>query len=515
MGAVRRVLSNPNRPVPGSIPSLLELVERFLWRAEKGLAHRTIWLFSVGAAAVLQLLLILTHRPWNDEWQALLIARQTPTLASMFAQLHYEGHPQLWYLLLRGVGGLVPPRWILPTINIILAGVVYWTILARSPLRRVERLLLLLSEILLFEMLSVSRSLSLGVALIFVALALWKSRSAWLALALLPLCDFFFGVIGCALIAVRLRDRQDQQVPYFGLSLFALSSCIAASAVIPAKDVITGPARGLPFGIVDLARQIGTLMLPWQTKGAVPMWNRPTPVFIGLMLAPVFIWLCARSLRSDRMARWLLFGFIGILLIFSCAIYPIYFRHTALAAFLLIAFVWIRAGKGSEPDRFFSAWLLIGALCGIATAITNLLIPFDTASEAATVIRQQRLEKRLWFSYPAYWGVSLAAQSGIRLGDLEQDCSFQFMRWNFRSEIKEFPQLYAALRAARARHGSFYLVTAIKEPLPLDLARKVATVPAGYDGIEYNLWKIGDEPVRNEALEPCVPNLPQWQGIAS
>jgi hypothetical protein len=162
-------------------------VERFLSWAETSLAHRPVWLLAVCGAAVLQLMLILTHRPWDDEWQALLIARQTPTLASMFAQLHYEGHPQLWYLLLREVGTLVSPRWILPTINITFAGIVYWAILTRSPFRRVERLLLLLSEILLFEMLSVSRSLSLGVALIFVTLALWKWRSAWLALALLPL----------------------------------------------------------------------------------------------------------------------------------------------------------------------------------------------------------------------------------------------------------------------------------------------------------------------------------------
>ena len=41
--------------------------------------------------------LIVTHRPWLDEWQALLIARQTPTLGSSASPASSPGAPAAWY----------------------------------------------------------------------------------------------------------------------------------------------------------------------------------------------------------------------------------------------------------------------------------------------------------------------------------------------------------------------------------------------------------------------------------
>ena len=45
------------------------------------------------------------HELWRDEAQAWLIARDVP-LSRLFAELHYEGHPALWFLLLK------PLTWI-------------------------------------------------------------------------------------------------------------------------------------------------------------------------------------------------------------------------------------------------------------------------------------------------------------------------------------------------------------------------------------------------------------------
>ncbi len=46
--------------------------------------------FSLGAT------LILTHALWQDEWQAWLLARDSRSLAELFHNLRYEGHPALW-----------------------------------------------------------------------------------------------------------------------------------------------------------------------------------------------------------------------------------------------------------------------------------------------------------------------------------------------------------------------------------------------------------------------------------
>jgi hypothetical protein len=229
----------------------------------------------------------------------------------------------------------------------------------------------------------------------------------------------------------------------------------------------------------------------------------------------VFIYLCGSSLHEDPLARRLLFGFLAFLFLFSCAIYQFHLRHIALGAFLLIALVWIGAAKGSRPTPLFRAWLLVGALCGLATAAVNLAEPFDTADEAASVIRQRKLDTKLWFSFPAYRAIGLAGDTGISFGNLEQDCGFQFMRWNFRTRIHHYPELFASLRAAQARYGSFYFVTDEPRALPSDLAEPVARIRAGYDGQQYNLWKIGKGAASSGKLPACVPGLPDWPGATN
>ena len=61
---------------------------------------------ALAALVALQITLILTHVAWRDELQAVMLAEHSPSLAALFANLHYEGHPALWYLLLRALSPL-------------------------------------------------------------------------------------------------------------------------------------------------------------------------------------------------------------------------------------------------------------------------------------------------------------------------------------------------------------------------------------------------------------------------
>src|SRR5690242_15839774 len=44
---------------------------------------------------------IAHHEPWADEAQAWQLARNLPLHDLFLTNLHYEGHPILWYVLLR------------------------------------------------------------------------------------------------------------------------------------------------------------------------------------------------------------------------------------------------------------------------------------------------------------------------------------------------------------------------------------------------------------------------------
>ena len=68
--------------------------------------------FALGLAAAYLLVAglgAMHHEPWLDEAQSWLIATRAGSLAEVFRNRTYEGHPPLWHVMLHYVG-LVWPR---------------------------------------------------------------------------------------------------------------------------------------------------------------------------------------------------------------------------------------------------------------------------------------------------------------------------------------------------------------------------------------------------------------------
>lgn len=84
-------------------------VTRSMLTTDRVLARRTFWFASVLALFALQIALIVTHEPWLDEYQAVQLAVQSPDIGTLFDWLRYEGHPPLWYLILRGLAHCMEP----------------------------------------------------------------------------------------------------------------------------------------------------------------------------------------------------------------------------------------------------------------------------------------------------------------------------------------------------------------------------------------------------------------------
>ena len=89
-----------------------------------------LWLAAVGAVA-------WRHVVWRDEARALSIAIQGENWIAMLRGLHGEGHPALWYLLLRAVYGITGRPEDLPLLALAVAVGAAWLIVWRSPFPRV------------------------------------------------------------------------------------------------------------------------------------------------------------------------------------------------------------------------------------------------------------------------------------------------------------------------------------------------------------------------------------------
>lgn len=468
------------------------------------------WAFVAGVAAValLQIALIATHDYFVDEWQALQIAVQSPDLAALLANLRYEGHPPLWYLLLGALAAIVGPGTTLAAASLLCSLTTLALVAGRAPLPRWARLAVILAEPILFEYGTVSRGTSLGVALTFAALALWDHRRAvWPVLALLPLVDFLFGVIALALLALRWADRIRPWWP--GVALFAFCATLAAWSVIPAPDFVSvyrpiGPVESLARWVTEMAM----VALPLQWNGG-PRWDAPWTTPLTPVLGIAFMGLVYYQTRGRPIDRLVALGFPLFLLGFMLAVHVLAIRHVLLAALVFLVVLWRQGSASVAIRRPTAIWLTTSALCGIATAGFALSRPFDTAPVAARTIGALKLENETWLSFPAQHAQGVSALSGIRFEGVERGCRQDFIRWNFRHQLTDPGRLRDWLTHEAARSGTFHLLTQHR-PAPGSPVQHLATIAPGLDGKIYHLYRVaGSRPGRRVAAPPCVrDNLP-------
>ncbi len=458
----------------------------------------------VVAAGILQVALIASHDYFVDEWQALQIAVQSPDLAALLANLRYEGHPPLWYLLLRSLAYLVGPGQALMAASLLCGLGTLAIVATRAPTPRAARLAIILAEPILFEFGTVARGYSLGVCLTFLVLALWpRRRAVWLALALLPLVDFLFGMIALALIA--LRWAQGVKPWPAGLGMFAAGALAAAWSVLPAPDFVSVYT---PVGVFEsVARwtmEMAVVALPIQWSEG-PRWDAVWTTPLTPVLGAAFLLVAYDQTRDRLMERVVVIGFPLFLLLFMMVVHTLAIRHVMLAAVILLAVMWLQGARGLAIRRPAALWLGLSALCGLATAGFALLHPFDTAPRTVRTIRAMGLENESWLSFPAQHAQGVAALSGIAFEGVERGCRQDFIRWNFRHTLTEPVHLRDWLTREAARGGTFHLVSQHR-PAPARAIRHLATIAPGLDGKVYHLYRVDGLQAGRRAIPPrCVP----------
>lgn len=472
------------------------------------LHRREAWLACAIAIFAFQTVLVVSHQPWLDEWQALQISLQSPDLSAIADNLRYEGHPPLWYLLLRGAAAVVPPQWVLVAVQLPIALAIQALILFRLPLSRAHRLLVAANAYVLIDYGAISRSLGLGVLLFLAALLIRRRRVAWLAIATLPMVDFLFGVLSIVCIALFWRQKR-LWIP--GLALWACCGAAAAWFVRPAPDMIpafwlNGP---LQDGLVELTR-FGTLLVPLTFADGQIMWNQDPPAAAALVGGLLFIGMGLWALRESRFSQAMFGAFVALILAFSIFVYPLAARHVSLAALLLIVLVALLPGRASGAGRLFNAWLAVSACCGLALGTASLARPFDTAPTAAAFILDHHLENEHWVVFPDSRAQGVSALTGTEFERLERGCTQSFIRWNYRSRIKWPWDLELELDRVALRSGSFYLLTdfdLLNVPLHNPSAfRQLLFVPAGVDGQPFYLYRVRPGlPQKPETLPRCAP----------
>jgi hypothetical protein len=486
--------------VPARIPAVYAAGDRVLDR-------NAVWLACVAALAALQLALIWRHVPWLDEWQALLIATQSPDMPALLGNLRYEGHPPLWYALLRGLAQFVPFERVLTVASLAVALGLQGLIMFRAPFPRLERLLLGLGEIALFEYGAIARSLALGALAMTAAAALWHRREVWIAFVVLPMCDFLFGAVALVLIALRWRERGASG---WGLALFAVSAAWSGWTVRPASDLVPAESQ-LPLlvELTDFLQRLGGLMLPFQTFMNRLAWDGFPPFVVGVPLGAVFlVWMWQRF-ASDTVQRTSVFAFIALCFIMCLAIYPLHFRHLTTIAWLVVVLAWI-APLASPLERLrWKKWLAAGAVCGLATAAAALSRPFDAAPQVAQAIARFDDGQTAWMAYPANRIPAIVAYRGTPMFSPATGCTQTFVRWNHPRVLRKAAPLRREMRRWAETYGrTFVIMESVPPRVPRDVFQPLTSTMRGYDGQRYVIGLLAPgKPSRPVSARPCVAGL--------
>jgi len=329
----------------------------FISGYERHIIHAAlfIWILIVTITA-------LNHEMWRDEVRALCMALDAENFWGLFNTLRNEGHPVLWYWILRVAYWIWPTPAVLQVVSILIAFAAVWLFLKKAPFHLVVRLLFIFSILPLVVYSVSARNYGIAMLLYFLfADAYCKPQRNNLLLgailALLANTNFFAMMFSGFLFCIwgveeflkvkefRLFFRRfaiPAALALFGIALALFTiSMDADSSVAPPKEILSRDFLGQ---IINSARHPGLFFS--QLMAANPP-LRDLVLFAllaGLLISPLY----AGSLYAA----------IFVYNVFSSVIMNPTARHQGMALLLVITLYWIvgtRLHAGKKRNFLFLA----------------------------------------------------------------------------------------------------------------------------------------------------------------
>lgn len=380
----------------------------------------------------LALILVLRHVVWRDEVRALSIALAGDSVPAMLRVLHGEGHPALWYLMLRAAHDLVPVKQVLPAVGFAVAAAAMAILVFRSPFRPGLIAFVLFGGFGLYEYAVVSRNYGISMLVLFALAALyarWRGRGIAVGLILALLCNT--NVPSALLAACFLLFWLIDLVGEEGLKwsrkygLFVLNAAVAAAGALLCFLTVYPPVHDaamiqVPGGITPAtiwaALSTPSFSFPDFLPLALPSGPLSAALLSILLLGSVFA-----LVRTPGGFLAGLAAFVGFELFFQL-IYPGYYRHEALLLVFLLALHWLVAeGRGGRwPERcrietrfgraakagtvMFVALLALQLLNGLGLAAADLSgIPYGRARDLAALLKREHLTNAVLIADSDTW----------------------------------------------------------------------------------------------------------------
>lgn len=404
-------------------------------------ANRTARTLLFLAWLAVTLWLAAVHVPWRDEARAWSLTLMGSNWPDMFRAVQGEGHPFLWYVLLRAGHDLFGSPEVLQVTAVVIGVAAVALLVFRGPFRLALLAALIFSLHLGFEYTVVARNYGISALLMLAIAASWQRirDSLWLGVLLLLLCNTNVPSVFLAgsLFLYRMLELWGEQ----GLGLKApewrrwllnavllgIGAILCFVAVYPPANDAAASTAAVPIGLRSLVNALFTADRSFIVIGFGV--GSPFGALIVLLSLLVFL---------DR--PWaLLSALVALVLLklFFHFVYPGFYRHSSLFFILLVALAWMEADKGWLKDwkaRGPRLVMLVGTTAFfllmamqvvryVREPIADLLAgrPYSHAADLAAILNRPDLQGAQLMIDPDSMGESVSFQTGRPFWLIRQD----------------------------------------------------------------------------------------------
>ncbi|HUQ47291.1 MAG TPA: hypothetical protein VM053_03485 [Gemmatimonadaceae bacterium] len=316
--------------------------------------------------------------------RALTVATRASSWGEMFASLHQEGHPGLWYVILRCAYAVTHSNLILPIIALAVGTALAYLILRRAPFPYWLRLLTVFGVFISYEFTVMARNYGIGILFLLIACVLFRHRSErglalGFVLALMANTSVH-AALACAMISLLWAlDALDAErrssflrvKPLLGLAIALSGTALAIWSASPSPDMsYAGQLHNL--GIGDIARSVfidpsrglkgvyvadiaASAEIPWSRLGLDETIVSRVIVDIGLLAIAWGLW------PSRKHFAVFVLSILSFEVLFH-GVYPAAIRHMGVVTFLILAICWIAVRDRNESGGLFTRRVAMGLL---------------------------------------------------------------------------------------------------------------------------------------------------------
>jgi hypothetical protein len=409
----------------------------------------------VAAFFVIAAATIVRHEMWMDELNTWDVVRDATGLDSLFANMHLEVHPALWYLALYPLTRVTADPRSMQILHLLIATATAAVIVWWAPFRLWQRALIIFGYFFFYEFAIISRGYALGLLAAVAACVVYcRPRPSPLLLAVLLAfvanTSFYGLILATALgLGIAVSGRVAGRQAVLAAVLYVAAAAMAMATLYPKTDNVF--AREW-HNALEWNRVRATLSLIWAAYVPLPdftssaPWNsnvlfgasafaRRAQTTASAMLGATLFAVGVLALRRDRAALVTYLSGSFAVLAFVYLKYTGGLRHHGHLFVLLLVAVWMtRAPRAeaavAEPtaarqsaaavsppaaiwwNAVLVTLLLVQAVAGAYFVVEDFRKPFSVSMQLTEYVRGLPPSAAVVVAHPAFLNYAGPVLSG-------------------------------------------------------------------------------------------------------